>query len=348
MDRCSYEYVRKCPYILNAQYIAAIFAQSTRFEGRSEVKDWSHPLVEVFTINITAELLFNGFDLNKEEVDLVDVFPRDYTQFHEMVSTDNHSHFVLKSDDMESKQIMFHHPIMSRTVSTKAIKEAIDEMKQSEETAIDIPIYETKIQQQMEGNDLSINCCILSLFAIKEVIDPHFKRSEVGDEVHCFEITDSLYDDIKNKVNDLTVYDLKRDLREKLLTSTLKAVVVHGPAVHFWRVIKFAVRYHDEGWTVNPELVTNHQGLYEQWIDSDEYLEKEENQKYLVQQNLKYGLATTVKEYGDMVKAFKVMRFEERLKSALHRNESFREKWTTALKEQDEGVIEVFTAHGYL
>jgi len=127
----------------------------------------------------------------------------------------------------------------------------------------------------------------------------------------------------------------------------LKAILGQGPEVQFWRVIKFAIRYHDEGWTINPQLVNDHKGLYDRWIGSASFMEKEENQKDLIQQNFTYGLAKTVEEYGNMVGALEVMGFEEELKKGLGRNDIFKERWITALKQQDQNIIDLFIAKGY-
>ena len=147
--------------------------------------------MDLFTINITSELIYNGFDLNGEEIEMVDVFPRDYSGFH----FDDHTVLSMEklSDKLTDNLV---HSESSQSTSGR-----------SELIEIDLPIYERTIQQQVQGNDLSINSCILSLFAVIEAI---------GDVRRC-EITDSVYDAIKHKVIKCPNYDLSRDFSKKLL-----------------------------------------------------------------------------------------------------------------------------------
>ena len=353
--KCSYGYIRKCPYILNAQYIAAIWAQSARFEGTLKAESFSWTDFDLFSLQIEGEVRYNSFDLNGEEIEMVDVFPRDYSQYRKMMALqrsqenggDADTESPLTKDDslhffcqrVSSRE--WSAPSNISTGSPTALESVAEHKAIGTGTRIkiEVPIYDRKIQQQMQGNDLSINCCILSLFAITETIG--------NVDSDSFEITDTLYNDIKSKVNGCTLYDFERDLKEKLLSSSLKSIVGQGPHVHFWRVIKFAVRYYDKGWTVNPELVSDHKRLYGKWINDDTFLGESENQKELITQNLSYGLATTVDGYEKMLKTFIVMGFDEKLKSALQRNESFRKRWMAALKENDTDIINVFTDNGY-
>lgn len=272
----------------------------------------SQPCMDLFTINITSEMQCNGFDLNGEEIEMVDVFPRNYSGFHFGNSA------VVSLKKIGDGQV----PSMS---APRALVE------------IDLPIYERSIQQQVEGNDLSINSCILSLFAVSEAI---------GDIRNCA-VTDSVYDAIQKKVIRCPIYDVSRDFKKSLLSSSLKTILQQGPHVHFWRVIKLAVRYYDEGWTINPELIADHAGLYNRWIGSEEYVKDEANQRDLVIWNFSYGLATTIKEYESMLSTFAAIGFEEQLKGALRSNRSFEEKWLDALKQKEEDVINIYSANGY-
>jgi len=222
---------------------------------------------------------------------------------------------------------------------------------------IALPIYEHNIQQQMEGNDMNINTSLLSLAAIRETVDAHTtqkRQNSTNDDDDSkveFEITREVYEEIQKRVNFIDIYDLEQDLKDKVLRSTLKAIIGHSPQVHWWRVIKFAVRYFDDGWRLSDDLLRNHQAMYAEWIGNDEFLKVAKNREYILTWVFEYICdricAKTVTTYEHLLSVFERTEFDVQLKRAL-KGKEFREEWVAAMqRDMDSEIIALFAKKQY-
>ena len=210
---------------------------------------------------------------------------------------------------------------------------------------ISLPICEVNLDLHADSCDFTINSCVMRFYDIKRILQSDNESDD------CLDIDGAVYNKLREALigeNAEYKMNIMRDIRLKLLTSTFKAVSLKSSFYrHFWRTVKFGIRYFDDGWKVNPNIIKWYQQLYGEWMANEQWLKDENMQKVQVKQQFNYGYATNLDEYEKMIKMFDVLHYHNVLKNALKTNDAFRQKWIEGLLKKEQSIVNLFKEHGY-
>lgn len=259
-------------------------------------------IIRLVTIRINKPLMYNEYDLNGQEFDVLDVCKEDFiAQYVEMIENekDKQYHKIISPSD-ETRKRFFNSKIFSMD-PTLSMDEESEENDLNHLIEINLPIYNTKMDVHIGSADFSIDCVYISLLSISSIL----RNNHI--------ITNDVYNDIRKQVKGIPVYNIKKDLKLKLLTTRLHTVLHDKPQCHFWRTVKLGVRLFNDGWRFNPDTIKYHKELYCEWIDVD-YLSDIQNIAYFIKKMFNYGFATNKQEYIIMVeKVFHALSFNTKL-----------------------------------
>eukprot|EP00488_Nonionellina_sp_1-RS-2012_P002751 TRINITY_DN5553_c0_g1_i1.p1 TRINITY_DN5553_c0_g1~~TRINITY_DN5553_c0_g1_i1.p1 ORF type:complete len:137 (-),score=32.66 TRINITY_DN5553_c0_g1_i1:254-664(-) len=118
-----------------------------------------------------------------------------------------------------------------RSIRMSTLREELHVLNERKELIeLDLPTYDMRLEVSFHSADLSINCVMLSLLSIAQVMSAHV----TGDVI---DITYDVYKELKECLECGThTYDIKNDVECKLLTATSVAVEAITPHIQFWRV----------------------------------------------------------------------------------------------------------------
>ena len=326
----SYDYIKGANYIFNAKLLARILSNCNALKNKITKVQVNYQLtprcnLANWNLKIINELKYNGHDLCGQDFDINDVFLRPATKNMKI------------NQNIQQKDKKF----FERRISIQM--KPMQQQKDEDLIEIDLPIYDTNIEDHFMDFDLSINCVYISLLTLKQVIDTFAVRKN-----DKFEINDDICNRLRAKVKGVPFYDIKKDIKNRVITTNIEAVIAHLPMTHFWRVVKFAVRYFGDGWVIDPKLIKIHKDFYKEWIDDDDFMNEEVNQKQFVIENFEYGHAAKTKdEYVSMMKVFDILGFKAKLLGALNRKVAFKKAWIEGLNEKSNDIVAVFQQTGY-
>ena len=197
----STDYIGGCNYILNAKFIASILTNCKQFINKQKVTYIYEPSrkFSATIIEITDKFMYNGFNLLGENFDILDTFKGPHFKQYEL------------RKDLQEEDSAFY----ERRQSIQ-LPDSINTQQDDEELIeIDLPIYDTTIEENAFAFDLSINCVHMSLLTIKRVIDAFAVRKN-----DKFEINDDIYNRLRAKIKGVPIYDIKKDIKNKVLTTS--------------------------------------------------------------------------------------------------------------------------------
>eukprot|EP01084_Bolivina_argentea_P059646 108944_1 len=326
----SNKYIRNVEYTLNAKYITNILMESDIFKDKMHVEYWEDDLFSCFCAIINDSITYNGFNLQGQDFDILDAFKRSMdseilveTKLAAMRTKPSQKLiFATSNSDEYIPQAFLQSSLQSIKMNTR--KNLFDYdigLNTSDTIDIYIPIYKHSMNDHFTAIDLTINGVMLSLAAVKYVLD-----NNVYDK-NKFDITTEIYDELRAKIEcGVDNYDIEYDFQKKLLTSSGTLVIAQQPQAHFWRVIKFGIRYYNDEWRISEKIIKCHEKYYNQWIDINEYSKNEQQFELIISEQFEGGYAKNVDEYEIMLQLFDTLLFKNRLMTALNTYNSFKKK----------------------
>eukprot|EP01084_Bolivina_argentea_P143182 251486_1 len=188
---------------------------------------------------------------------------------------------------------------------------------------IDIPIAVTSVYKATLYNDLSINSLLLKL--------SHFIDNDNNYKLW----TSSLIGPIKN-------YNYLNDFKQKELTTPHFELthLVQNPEAHFWRIIKFLIRYNNENWTLSTKNINLVKKYYNLWLNNyTNYWCQDGNgnihneacsyrYKWWTRNQFQRGYAKTYKHFEIMLKVCNdIFDCNKQLALIISNNNNFRNYW---------------------
>ena len=362
IDKNKWEYISKCNYIVNTNFIVDILLNSKQLKDKHKIKRYTGhwPSAEIL---INKDLIHNNINLCNTDIDFC-IDPIEYKPdpaYLQLMVSGKDDDDDKKDDDQQeygdSRKGRYKYGLMRRFSSIDMMNlPIIDQLQQEQEEQeeekpleIDVPIHDTKLVDAIAVSDLSINTMMAPL--------SNFIGDKDNEYYYKWDNIDKFVCALPNN------YDILRDYEEKILTQhNIRNVILgHGPPRHLLRLQKFAIRMSD--WKVDQKVIDETKKCYKYWIDfegdkQNKYwnaISLKNNYKFFISGIFTYSGAKTIKNYKKMIQLWDEWQFTQRFLNVIndqtgtipHIKKLFIQELNKIKYDDKEKIINLFKEKGF-